>query len=497
MIPRTVHSFIWSLFVLGEVHARGHADGFRGEESRYLEVHLDQESDGDPVVFIGRALPRTDSVQSRKAAAARARLAAIRSMLEARLSTSGLGRDLSPAVLNVVRDLAVGYLDETLRLGSAIEFVFRSEGRGEEICELRVAGDFFRGLRIEPEMIVDEVIRRHEAGSASLLECLVAIELLGSESPRGEPVRRVVTAAASEVISDRAGWGDPRDEWLYRDAGVADRESWFGPWLARVRLLVTEGRLLPVRVALNYGQEDCASGTLSVRDALMERPLAALMTESLSIGCVPNELATLIRVRLAESGWVVTSSLVNGGSSATMLYDEWPETVLRGVARREAVLAVIDRPRLLRQYLSGGDAVVHPEVSSDSGAFNRARVLFDSGSDEGVVGAIRTLSDRAAVADLSVDEWSLLGASMFVLEEHSLARAFAMTAWKSDRRHAYAAGNLIRSCVRLGLAEDVRLVLRHVASDSSVEYNAWSRQQFEDARRWLGEVERNRTSSAD
>lgn len=496
MISRTVHSFIWSLFVLGEVHARGHADGFRGEESRYLEVHLDQESDGDPVVFIGRALPRTDSVQSRKAAAARARLAAIRFMLEARLSTSGLGRDLSPAVLNVVRDLAVGYFDETLRLGSAIEFVFRSEG-GEEICELRVAGDFFRGLRIEPEMIVDEVIRRHEAGSASLIECLVAIELLGSESPRGEPVRRVVTAAASEVISDRAGWGDPRDEWLYRDAGVADRESWFGPWLATVRLLVTEGRLLPVRVALNYGQEDWASGTLSVRDALMERPLGALLAESLPIGCVPHELATLIRGRLAESGWVVTSSLVNGGSSATMLYDELPETVLRGDARREAVLAVIDRPRLLRQYLSGGEAVVHPEISPDSGVLSRARVLFDSGLDEDVADAIRILSDRAEIADLSVDEWSLLGASMFVLEEHSLARAFAMTAWKSDRRHAYAAGNLIRSCVRLGLAEDVRLVLRHVASDSSVEYNAWSRQQFEDARRWLAEVERNRTSSAD
>ncbi len=495
--PRAGHFLIWSLLVPGALSPGAHGYVSRGGESSDIAFLADQESDFGPVVLVGRAVTRTDSTRSREAASARARLNAIRAMLEARLSTNELGRDLSPALLNVVRDLAVGYYDERLRLGSSIEFVFRSEGRGEEVCELRVARDFFRELRVEAETIVDEVIRRHEVGSASLLECLVAIELLEPESRRGESVKSVVTASASERISDRSGWGDPHDAWLYRDAGVSAHGPWFGRWLASGRFLVSEGRSLPVKLALVYGEEDPAVGTRAALDALMSYPLDFLIAESLATGCVPNELATLIRLRLAESGWGVASGLVNGGSSATMLYDEWPERVLRSEARRESVLGVIRRPRLLRQYLSGGQARVIPEVAPDSSVIGHARSLFDSGSDEGVRAAVRILSDRAGVADLSVDEWSLLGACMFVLEEFSLARAFAMTAWKSDRRHAYAAANLIRSCVRLGLADDVSLVLEHVASDPSVEYNSWSLRQFEDARGWLAAVERNESGSVD
>ena len=126
----------------------------------------------------------------------------------------------------------------------------------------------------------------------------------------------------------------------------------------------------------------------------------------------------------------------------------------------------------------GGPSPSGPEFNSVAEAFN-------TGTPEAFQKAVTLLARTANTRWLSVDEWNLLAATMFALDEPALARAFAATAFRLQPEHAYAGVNLLRAVRALGLREEVTRLIGPVETNAAL--NDWGRQRLAEVRAWLDE----------
>ncbi len=432
----------------------------------------------EELVYVGVAEARTNSSRAMDVAKSRARLDAIRHMLESRLQPDQRWDALSPNVREVINALVVGYLKSGIDLDKIGEFETLVQDRTVTV-ELRVPAEELDPYRLTLDGVVDLGWERARSGTpVSFLERAAILEVMGVDDSRRAALIEAMCPVGGAVVSSRTGsWGAADGAWSLDDpkSGVGPFSLWLGP----LRRLVADDRALPHRPAIDDG-----GGTLTW-DAGGERrlPVEELMMLAFRSWNAPALLQS-IEERLRVDGWPKTAQLFETKVESPRFDSTVLPRVERGEARIQAIESVFGSTRLLRQYLSEGTAMVG--VPSPSGPeFKSVAEAFNTGTPESFRKAAELLALAGTSRWLSVDEWNLLAATMFALEEPAMARAFATTAFRLQPEHPYAGVNLLRAIRALGLREEATRLMGLVETQATL--NNWGRQRLAEVSDWLDE----------
>jgi hypothetical protein len=191
-----------------------------------------------------------------------------------------------------------------------------------------------------------------------------------------------------------------------------------------------------------------------------------------------------VGTRLDAAGWASTATIFRTGSAGPAASRPFPPAAKRSETPRKLVTLVLSTHQLLRQYVSEGMAPVRAAGTPGS-EYADALKSFGAGGETDVIRAGALLSSAAGRRELAIDEWSLLAATMFSLDEHALARAFARTAWRLDPTHPYAGVNAVRAALALGLFEEAAEIIPAVTQEARLD--GWGRGQLDEARILIGE----------
>lgn len=431
-------------------------------------------------VSFSRTVPiRASTPRLEAAAASRAKYAAIREMLESRLRTGERWERLSPAVREALRNLSVGYLEGTIDWSTVGTIDEQRSDRAVTVT-VSVSAEWLASKELSLEELIAVGVRRIEGSEASFMESAAILDAIEAGDPRRESLTVAVSRLLGPVLdlSRRGGWGHASS--VSGDPAVASA------WLERVaatRRLVEEDRALPPIPARVYGDLSADQVRLAWRSRLEEASidsLISLVSESL----VHPAVLGIVADRFVAAGWPRTAELLRTESTEDLVVAATPPAVERDGIRKRAILAVLDVPRLSRQYLAQG-AADEDCLDGPPDDFAAAVAAFDEGTEEGLVKCVMIVADAASSRPLAVDEWNLASAVMNSLEEPALARAFAMTAFRADSSHPSAGVNILRADRSLGLREEASRLIGRIETDARL--NDWGRQRVAEIRGWLEE----------
>lgn len=441
-------------------------------------VASQEATEVEGLVFVGVAEARTNRPRSMDAAKSRARLDAIRRMLESRLEPEPRWEALSSNVRAAIDALVVGYLQSRIDLDSMATFETVIDDRTVTV-HLRVPAETMEPYRLTLDRVVDLGWERSRSGTpVSFLERATILEAMRAEDARRAALIESMSPHDGAIAASRTGsWGPVDGPW-----SAEDSTSEIGPftlWSLPLRRLVAEGRALPARPAIDDGR-----GPLPW-DAGEERrpPVDELIVLALRSWNAPALLRTL-EERLRLEGWPNTAQLFETQAESPRFDGAALSRVDRSEPRRRAIESVFGSTRLLRQYLSEGRATVGGPAPSGP-EFSSAEEAFNIGTPEALQKVVGILAHAAGTRWLSADEWNLLAAAMFALEEPALSRSFAATAFHLQPEHVYAGINLLRADRALGLREEATQLIGRVETQAAL--NDWGRQRLAEIRVWLEE----------
>lgn|GEM_PF-4308041 len=429
----------------------------------------DAVTPSESMEFVGRAEARNDRSRSLDIARSKARLQAVRRLIESRLVLDPRWTALSPAVRAVGRSLVVGYMQEAIDLSGRLMFDEEVDGR-LVTTTLTVPQGLLEEHRISVDGVLIKGLARSESDEASFLERALILELLGPDDPRADSHRAAMVDTLGPCFQSSI-----RGEWLptsvQQASGPPSQPHSLQVWAESSLQLITADRVLPATPGMVYGDVEPPS----IPDDVSIERLIGLVFEYEN----RPDLVREVGLRLDADGWSSTAAIFRTEADRLPLVSPLPPHAARSEMSRNLITLVLDTHQLLRQYVSEGMAPVRA-AASPGPEYQGALKAFGEGGETAVLRAGAILASSASGHDLAVDEWSLLSAVMFALDERALARAFARTAFRIDPTHPYAGVNAVRATLALGFDEEATGLMARVAATARLD--GWGRGQLDGAR---------------